>query len=380
MARFGLIAVIIVAVIAYGSLYPFQFRIPARGDGPINALLSSWMAIPGRGDFIANILLYIPLGCFGVLSLPRRLRPRLFIVVAGGTLLSVIVELAQYFAVGRLTSATDVYANLAGTTLGGLGVTSLSRPWRVPLTTAFSPNPVPMVLIATWTGYRLYPYVPTVDLHKYWNALKPIVLHPVLSFEALYHHATIWLTIFALIGELVEQRAVAMLSILFCLFVLTARVLVDGTILSASEVMGAAVAICLLPLLLYISNRQRAVALFALLGVAVIINRLQPFEFAPIPRDFGWLPFCSLMSGSIAVNVMALFEKSFLYGSLIYLFVEAGGRLSTAAFIVGLTLFATGCAQMYLPHRSAEITDVIIALLLAGGFALAREPPLNQSN
>jgi hypothetical protein len=86
------------------------------------------------------------------------------------------------------------------------------------------------------------------------------------------------------------------------------------------------------------------------------------------------------MSGSIAVNVMALFEKSFLYGSLIYLFVEAGGRLSTAAFIVGLTLFATGCAQMYLPHRSAEITDVIIALLLAGGFALAREPPLNQSN
>ena len=341
----------------------------------MNALLSSWTATPGRGDFIANVLLYMPLGCFGVLSLPRRLRVRFFIVIIGGTLLSVIMELAQYFDPGRTTAATDVYANSAGTILGSLGAILISRPWRVPLMTGFSPKPIPVALIAAWAGYRLYPYVPTIDLHKYWNALKPIVLYPVLSFEALYRHTTIWLTIFALIGALVEQRGAAPLSILFCVFILTARVLVVGTILSVSEVMGAAVAICLLPLLLYLSNRRRATALFALLGVAVIIDRLQPFEFAPIARDFGWLPFRSLMGGSIAVNVMALFEKSFLYGSLIYLFTEAGGRLPTAAFIVGLTLFATSCAQMYLPDRSAEITDVIIALLLAGGFALVREGP-----
>jgi len=370
-----LITAIIVAIIAYGSLYPFQFGIPTRGDGPTSTLMGSWMAIPGRGDFIANVLLYMPLGCFGVLSLPRRLRLRLPIVATCGTLLSVSVELAQYFEPGRVTSAADIYANSAGTILGGLGATLLSRPWRVPLMDSFSPKPIPVALIAAWTGYRLYPYVPTIDLHKYWNALKPVVLHPVLSFEALYSHTTIWLTIFALIGILVGHRGAAMLSVLFCVLVLTARVLIVGTVLSVSEVVGAAAAICLLPLLLYLSNRQRAASLFALLGVAVIIGRLQPFEFAPMPRDFGWLPFRSLMNGSLAINAMALFEKSFLYGSLIYLFTEAGGRLPIAAFVVGLTLFATGCAQMYLPDRSAEITDVIIALLLAGGIALARESP-----
>jgi hypothetical protein len=130
-----------------------------------------------------------------------------------------------------------------------------------------------------------------------------------------------------------------------------------------------------LPLLHRLSSRQKAVWLFALLGVTVLIGRLQPFEFAPMPRDFEWMPFLSLMRGSLAVNVMSLFEKSFLYGSLIYLFIEAGGRLPTAALVVGLTLFATSCTQMYLPDRSAEITDAVIALLLAIGFALTRETP-----
>jgi len=239
----------------------------------------------------------------------------------------------------------------------------------------FAPKPVPAALIAAWIGYRLYPYVPTIDLHKYWNALKPIVLHPVLSIESLYSHTIIWLTIFVLIRDLVGRRRAAMLSILFCAFVLAARVLIVGTALSVSEVLGAVVAICLLPLLPYLSDRQLAVALFASLGVAVVVGRLQPFEFAPTPRDFGWLPFRSLMDGSIAINVMALFEKSFLYGSLIYLFTEAGGRLRAAALIVGLTLLGTAYVQRYLPDRSAEITDVIIALLLAGGFALVRESP-----
>jgi VanZ family protein len=370
-----LITTMIVAVIAYGSLYPFQFQVPAKGGGPTSTLLGTWRAIPGRGDFIANVLLYMPLGYFGVQSLPGRLGLRFLIVTAFGILLSASVELAQYFEPERVTSAADVYANLAGTIAGSLGATLLSWPRYAHLITTLSPKPIPMTLIAAWTGYRLYPYVPVIDVHKYWNALKPIVLHPVLSLEALYNHTTTWLTIFVLIATLAGQRGAATLSILFCAFILTARVLVVGTILSISEVVGAAVAICLLPLLLRLSDRQRAASLLILLSVTVIVGRLQPFEFAPVPRDFGWLPFLSLMRGSIAVNVMSLLEKSFLYGSLIYLFTEAGGRLPAAAFIVGLALFATSCAQMYLPGRSAEITDVIIALLLAVGFALAHEAP-----
>jgi VanZ family protein len=69
---------------------------------------------------------------------------------------------------------------------------------------------------------------------------------------------------------------------------------------------------------------------------------------------------------------MSFFEKSFLYGSLLFFFIEAGGRLRTAAILVCGVLFVTSWAETYLPGRSAEITDAFMALLLAVGIALTR--------
>jgi len=59
---FLIAAAIIVAVILYGSLYPFTFYQPEGGAGPLKHLVQSWAEKPGRGDFIANIFLYLPLG------------------------------------------------------------------------------------------------------------------------------------------------------------------------------------------------------------------------------------------------------------------------------------------------------------------------------
>src|SRR3954464_3532947 len=71
--RFFLLTALAGAVIVYGSLYPFDFRIPAGGDGAVIALLRSWKEMPsGRGDTVANVLLYMPLGWFGIMSMPRR--------------------------------------------------------------------------------------------------------------------------------------------------------------------------------------------------------------------------------------------------------------------------------------------------------------------
>src|SRR5207302_5759902 len=49
-------------IIAYGSLYPFEFSLPTAGPGPVQALLRTWANTPGRGDFLANVLLYMPVG------------------------------------------------------------------------------------------------------------------------------------------------------------------------------------------------------------------------------------------------------------------------------------------------------------------------------
>src|SRR5205085_4672962 len=110
-ARLMLLAAVV--AIIYGDLYPFVFRVPPQAVGPVRALIDSWAEPPGRGDFLANILFFLPLGAFGFLSLPHRLHSawRVLAVVASGAALSVSMELAQYFDETRFTEATDVYAN-----------------------------------------------------------------------------------------------------------------------------------------------------------------------------------------------------------------------------------------------------------------------------
>jgi hypothetical protein len=110
--------------------------------------------------------------------------------------------------------------------------------------------------------------------------------------------------------------------------------------------------------------------LLLLLGGYIVMERLQPFEFAPFARPFGWIPFNSLMHGSIAVDVSSFMEKCFLYGSLLFLLGRAGMRRVLAAILVAAVLFATSWLETYLPDRSAEITDALMTLLLAAAFVL----------
>ncbi len=298
-------------------------------------------------------------------------------IVASGALLSVAMELTQYYDIGRDTAATDLYANTIGTFIAAAIAILFSGRLRFPLFQEIVARPLPALLVADWAGYRLYPYVPTIDLHKYWHALRPVVLDPIPAPVALYRHTAIWLTLFALIEAIFGRRRSAVLAPLFVVFILCARVLIISTILEAEEVVGAAVAICLWPLLLTVNHRLRAGLLFLLLGGYVVIERLQPFAFEPFARPFEWVPFNGFMTGSIEIDVLSFLEKCFLYGGLLFLLRSAGMRLALAAIVVAGMLLATSWAETYLPDRSAEITDALMTVLIAVGFALIddRRPP-----
>ena len=107
-----------------------------------------------------------------------------------------------------------------------------------------------------------------------------------------------------------------------------------------------------------------------LLTTAILALRLAPFQFTTHPVPFGWIPFRSFMQGSITVDVLSFLEKFFLYGSLIWLLTEARIRYPTAGCLVAAMLFATSYAERYLPNRSAEITDAVMALAICAIFRL----------
>ena len=206
--------------------------------------------------------------------------------------------------------------------------------------------------------------MPVIDLHKYWNALKPIVLQPSLTSYDLFRYTVSWLIVCALVEALTERRRSLRLFPVFALAVLFAKILIIGKFLSVAEILGAAVAFALWRMLIDRPERLRAAIIATLLCVYVISWRLEPFQFGDRARAFGWIPFLELMQGSVMVNAQSFLEKVFYYGALIWLITMAGVRLRTAAVCVALVLFATSLAELHLPGRSAGATDAIIALLI----------------
>jgi hypothetical protein len=225
-------------------------------------------------------------------------------------------------------------------------------------------NPIPLLLLIAMLGYHLFPYVPTIDLHKYWHALRPLVVAPQVSGVDLLRYAALWLTASWLIGAITGFGRSRLLVPLFMAAVFAAKVAIVELIVSPSEAIGAALA---LGLWLAIGGRGRfaALATAAVLCSSIVVGRLQPFHFAATARAFEWLPFRSFLQGSVSVDTMAFLEKFFLYGSLVWLAGEAGLPFWRSTVAIALLLFVTSVAETYLPERSAEITDALMVLIIA---------------
>ena len=116
------------AVITFLELYPFKFRVPASGLGALRTLLESWAERPPPGDFIRNIVAYIALGFCATMALGYLSPWWGWVVGVGlaGAICSVSFELTQYFILGRVTSAMDVYADTLGALIGSATATLFS--------------------------------------------------------------------------------------------------------------------------------------------------------------------------------------------------------------------------------------------------------------
>ena len=78
------------------------------------------------------------------------------------------------------------------------------------------------------------------------------------------------------------------------------------------------------------------------------------------------------MHGSNGIDIQAFCQKVYEYGGLIWLLNRAGVRLLGSTLLTATFLFAMSFAECWLPGRSAEITDGIMALILGGIFAVLR--------
>ena len=63
---------LIIGLITYGSLYPFSFSIPAAHGAAWTALFSDLSLGSSRMDAFGNLLLFVPFGFAGILSIANQ--------------------------------------------------------------------------------------------------------------------------------------------------------------------------------------------------------------------------------------------------------------------------------------------------------------------
>jgi VanZ family protein len=357
---------IVIAFIVYGSLYPFDFHFDRASAGPLFILLHSWPARIDRfawRDAAVNVLLYFPLGLTAALALARRRPPAVAPLAAMilGIVLSASVEMLQIFDSTRTCSLLDVACNFVGT-VTGIGVALIFRREIFTITqrrTGHRGAAGALLLACCWLGYQLYPFVPRFSRGYLRASIAHLLATPVSPVEVCAAAAE-WFA-FALVMRAVAGRLKAPWLLLFMLC-LPLRLLIMERTLAPAELLGAALAMLAWT---WPAKTSRVRAGAGILAAAIVLRELAPFTFTAPARSMSWIPFAATLNSERLNATLVLLRKVFEYGTLLWLLRASGLRYWTAGASVAAGLMLLEAAQLYLPNRQAEVTDAVLAIILA---------------
>jgi len=374
LPRYALAAAVAILIV-YGSLYPFVFHDAGLLTADVSHFLASWRQPPeSRGDILANLLLYIPLGLTATLAFgrSRTLGAVLGVVLAilAGCALSLSIELAQFYDIGRVSAFSDFALNAVGVVAGvAIALTAGARLVRASWPAGSEPAFARLLLLA-WLGWRLYPYVPTLELHKYWRGLEPVLFAQNVQAYDVFRYGALWLSAIFLFRTGVRRGVSLLLLAMLAFFAAKASII--GQVISLPELLGAGLAVLLSPLVLGRFARIGVPVTAVLLMVILVLTRVLPWQFTAAPKPFQWIPFFGFLHGSQQVDAISFAQKFYLYGVVLLLLVRSGVRLRFAIALECAILFATSLLQTFMVGRSAEISDAMLALILGLIYAFVR--------
>ena len=358
---------VVLAFIVYGSLYPFQFDFGRHpGLNPLLFLLNAWPAKIDRfawRDACVNVLLYFPLGLTAVIVLLRRW-PRTVAAITTamlGTALSATIEMLQVFDSSRTCSLLDVACNFAGT-VGGVCAAPIFQQEIYAITRRRKGDRGAggaLILACCWAGYQLYPFIPLFGRWRLRANVAQFVATPI-SIVEICASAAEWFA-FAMVMRAVAGRSKAS-WLLLAMCCLPLRLMIAERTLAPAELLGAALAMLAWT---YPAEGSRVRAGAAMLAVAIILRELSPFQFIAHARPMSWIPFAATLDSERLSAALVLLRKAFEYGTLVWLLRASGLRYWSAGTSVALALLLLETAQCYMPIHQPEITDAMIAAILA---------------
>jgi VanZ family protein len=373
-------------LISYGSLYPFDFSARGGGMAELRAMFDDLALPSSKGDLIGNILLFVPPGLLIAWRNPVA-GPAVTALAAFrlglAAFLAFALQVAQIWLPSRVPALGDVFTNIFGLLLGYVSGITCRRMLPEKISSHIQQVAFPLMLLSLWVVCRWFPLVPTLDLQNLKNGLKLLLLHPQFDAIRALAIASGWLVFFRLadfISAFAPDFASGFLScrkrpvpvILFVALGITlAQPFFVNRDLQLYHLAGLACAGLALPLL----RRSWANAAIGIILLAsVLLSGLSPFTFSweGSGHGFQWTPFAGMLDGSMLLNLAVLIEKTFFYGSLIFILHANGARPGGATVLVMLWVALIEVIQIFIAGKTAEITDPILAAMLGCALAAAK--------
>lgn len=367
---------IVTVLIAYGSLYPFDFAPPAVPAAAWAAFASQLRMPRSLGDILGNIALFVPFGVAGVISLPVRAdAKRLVATLAAAFVVAIGLQAAQLYLPSRTAALGDVVWNMAGAAAGAALARHLVprlEGERVPFAW------LPLMIVALWLAAELIPFVPSLDWQAIKQAAKPLARADFSIVAMVLHAVGLILAGEAMQRVLTGGRALLGLAAL-TVVVVVGKVVVVTQHLDASVLAGLALGWLVWVLLRTRSDVGRVSVIAPALVLAYAVAALAPFEFAGSPNAFNWVPFGDSLHGSMLLNARALASSVLVFAGVAWLARDAGGSARGAGIGLAILALILELAQIYVRGRSPGVTEPLLALLV--GFvihALPAERPRPQ--
>jgi VanZ family protein len=351
-----------VLLVLYGALFPFQFVSTSH-----EFLLIPYWDI-GRGrihslpDLVSNILLTMPLGFLGFLWFDRgRKLPAIAKWLLLGLLLGLLSEIVQTRIPSRTSDMTDVLNNGLGAFFGALGALLFGQK-ILGLLSDFLLNRKGtyfVILLGIAVTGALLPFDLSMDVGHILSSLKQLWMNPWETGSAMKDE-WIQMAVFAMIGALACKTKPRLTAIALALpFILEPMQLLveshDPSLRSAAvNFAGVAAGIAtawLAPSLV------RPATGFILMNIALAARGLSPYGFSG-QSDFQWIPLAEYCQKPMAMALHDAMAAILDYALLAALWPRRTTILWGIALAAGIEF-----TQMFVPPRSAGITDILIAAL-----------------
>jgi len=372
-------------LIAYGSLFPFNFSI-AEFTSSYEKLLS--IDVSGMGDVLGNILLFVPLGFLyslenlsdqGQWNLTRRgLWWKVFTF-------ALILQVMQIALPQRDQNLLDAVFNLLGFFIGFYSVNFVNLK---ALTFQAKLRHLPVAIALTYFLSELSPFIPSLDFQAFKNSIKPLLQMPSLSIVYdLLIEVVVWLLVVRLLSFGREKAPLKTIVSLWLLMLL-GKVIIYFNFITMVDVIAPIIVILLAANIDFTHKKATKIILalavftFALTSVGLIGQANFSVET--------FIPFHAYLSGQLYIGVKVILYKLFLFGAMLWLTLEIGKDVKKSAFLLTFLVAFLEFVQIFMSVRTTDLGDVVlvvIAYLLVrylGDYLATEEslcaPPLSTNN